>query len=148
MPPLNTLSHMLSKTEFVNGCTVWTGCVNAGGYGITQYRSEPWLAHRLVWFFTYGSVPDELDHLCRVRNCVEVAHLEAVTHEENNYRAKARRSCCRRGHEYTKDNVYIIPSSGRRVCRTCKTAGRVEEHRRRRERRALRNVRDIPEDQR
>lgn len=35
-----------------------------------------------------GPIPEglHLDHLCRVRRCVNPAHLEPVTQAENNYR--------------------------------------------------------------
>jgi hypothetical protein len=39
----------------------------------------------------YGPIPARLhiDHLCRVRRCVNPAHLDAVTSKENTHRAWA-----------------------------------------------------------
>jgi hypothetical protein len=51
----------------------------------------------------------ELDHICRVRNCVNPDHLEPVTHAENMRRSSNWRTHCKRGH--------LIPES--RVCREC-----------------------------
>jgi len=32
---------------------------------------------------------------------------------------KSNKTHCKRGHEYTDDNTYIVPSTGHRQCRTC-----------------------------
>jgi len=69
-----------------SGCWLWTASLNAGGYG--QFASGSIgtrLAHRWRWEMENGPVPEglELDHLCRVRHCVNPAHLEPVTRREN-----------------------------------------------------------------
>jgi len=57
------------------------------GDGYTRVRRNGRLCLGHVWFWEelHGPVPDgfELDHLCRNRGCVNPAHLEKVTHEEN-----------------------------------------------------------------
>lgn len=73
-----------------NGCWLWTGALNPAGYG--KYGDG--LAHGAAFRLSGGVKPDgmELDHLCRVRHCVNPEHLEPVTHLENMQRGmKARR---------------------------------------------------------
>jgi hypothetical protein len=73
----------------------------------------------------------DLDHLCRVRCCVNPWHLEPVTHGENLRRgigpaltrarfAKYRgRACCIRGHVLSPDNVLRDGSKIGLRCRAC-----------------------------
>jgi len=71
-------------------------------------------AHRWAYETCVGSINDglQIDHLCRVRECVNPDHLQPVTHAENMRRA--RRTHCRRGHELTPENVYWV-----RACKAC-----------------------------
>jgi hypothetical protein len=70
-------------------CWIWTLGTNSAGYGMSRGAGGSRLAHRVLWEVEHGPVPEglELDHLCRVRLCVNPAHLEAVTRAIN----------CRRG---------------------------------------------------
>lgn len=86
------------------------------------------LAHRYVYELEVGPIPEglEIDHLCRVRNCVNPAHLEAVTHAENIRRgtqgewSKAK-THCPSDHPYNAANT-VLNSRGTRVCRICRSA--------------------------
>jgi hypothetical protein len=66
-----------------------------------------------------------LDHLCRVRLCVNPAHLDPVTCGENIRRGEspnaqtAREGKCRRGHELAGANLYVVPATGSQRCRAC-----------------------------
>ncbi|MEE8234211.1 MAG: HNH endonuclease signature motif containing protein [Gammaproteobacteria bacterium] len=84
------------------------------------------MAHRVSYEMENGLVPKglELDHLCRVRNCVNPQHVEPVTHKENCQRGEVginhrRKTHCNRGHPYSGDNLYIVPKNGKRGCKTC-----------------------------
>lgn len=66
-------------------CWLWTAGKDRYGYGrITSYGKRMG-AHRYIWILYHRDVPQglELDHLCRVRHCVNPAHMELVTHKEN-----------------------------------------------------------------
>lgn len=108
-------------------CTVWIAGLTAQGYGVFHpSKTELVLAHRWAYIQEHGEIPDGLviDHLCRVRVCVRVDHLEAVTNLENLRRGagyalqNGMRSWCINGHDYTPKNIYIDPNGGIR-CREC-----------------------------
>lgn len=103
-----------------DGCWIWQGRVADNGYGYSSAWSKTWLAHRLAYTLMVGPIPEGLtiDHLCRVRTCINPQHLEAVTLAENIRRAGAAVTHCPRHHEYTPENTYV-GSSGGRSCRTC-----------------------------
>src|SRR5207247_4303104 len=62
---------------------------------------------------------------CEARSCVRPDHLTAVTHRENLLASNtlaginARKTHCKRGHEFDKANTYIC-KEGKRMCRQCK----------------------------
>lgn len=117
----------VSKTDT---CWLWVGAVGTNGYGVFTWlddlgRKRTGVAHRRLWIKTYGPIPDGLvlDHLCRVRNCVRLDHLELVTMQENSLRGEtiaaknAAKMLCKRGHALT---LYENGEDRQRVCRTCK----------------------------
>lgn len=74
----------------------------SGYASIGTKRSGRWInlyAHRVSYTAHKGQIPGRLtiDHLCRVRNCINPEHLEAVTQKENSRRALGT-LICHRGH--------------------------------------------------
>jgi HNH endonuclease len=122
-----------SKVDRYTECWLWTGTKTPEGYGQFWDGERAVMAHRYAYELLVGSIPEsmELDHLCRVRDCVWPGHLEPVTSRENVHRSlspmgiNSRLTRCRRGHEFT--GIW----RGRRTCRTC-TRGRMRAHRARR----------------
>jgi len=109
-------------------CWIWQRHINDQGYGVIRGADRQSRAHRVVYEEMIGPIPEglELDHLCRVRSCVNPAHLEPVTHAENMRRGNSpasvtrREQRCRRGHDLTlAESVYVVPKTGKRLCRVC-----------------------------
>ncbi|MCZ4602978.1 HNH endonuclease signature motif containing protein [Streptomyces sp. Lzd4kr] len=118
------LERIQAMTDRTGECWLWTGRLNRDGYAELKLAGRRQMAHRVAYETHVGAIPEglQLDHLCRVRHCVNPAHLEPVTIAENVRRsAPAQKSACVNGHEYTPDNTYERPDSsqGRRDCRTC-----------------------------
>jgi hypothetical protein len=69
-------------------CWVWRKQLVGGRYGRKWVKGRGVLAH--VWYYEQakGPIPVglEIDHLCRVKQCVNPAHLEAVTRTVNRQR--------------------------------------------------------------
>lgn len=75
-------------------CWIWLGSKRKG-YG----RFDGLQASRVAYELNIGPIPDglEIDHLCNNRCCVNPAHLEAVTHQENVRRIFLRQPLCKNG---------------------------------------------------
>lgn len=98
-------------------CIPWTGRLSSDGYG----RIGRDFAHRRAYVAARGPIPAglELDHLCRLRRCVNPDHLEPVTHAENMARSSgALKTECIHGHPFDEANTYRRPD-GTRDCRAC-----------------------------
>jgi hypothetical protein len=130
---------LVARFTVGDGCWLWTGWTGRDGYGRcslpnpdpTGPRQNHRLAHRVVYEELVGPIPAglELDHLCRNRACVKPAHLEPVTHTENNRRGvgmmwdvQKARTACPKGHAYDEANT--IRGAKGRSCRTCRNANR------------------------
>jgi hypothetical protein len=105
-----------------NGCWIWQAQRDPDGYGRIQVGTRNALAHRISCVGPLTG--DELDHMCRVRACVNPAHLRPLSKRENILigvgpsAINARKTHCVRGHPFDEQNTYIRPC-GSRVCRKC-----------------------------
>ena len=145
-----------------NGCINWLASLDRHGYWRFSFRREgrqfQTTAHRVAWLLSRGEIaqPDlVIDHLCRNRKCLNIAHMELVTNKVNCDRGavpiknrdslglprhritprknRINRSECRAGHSRTPENVYVyVASDGyeRFDCIECRRE-RVRRHRER-----------------
>lgn len=113
------LERHISRDE--SGCWIWTGAVQSSGYSCIGIEGRVLLAHRVSYEAHRGPISEGLtiDHLCRVKRCVNPDHMEPVTARENNARRLAAQTHCSRGHELAGDNLLNTSRPGRRVCREC-----------------------------
>lgn len=83
------LERFLGHVEITTDCWLWRGARNTKGYGLSSKEGKNRMAHRVSYQIYKGDLPQgmQIDHLCRVRSCVNPEHLEAVSCKENNYRS-------------------------------------------------------------
>lgn len=122
--------RLFEKINKTDTCWLWTGYIKPTGYGAIK---GPWPstknmhAHRATYELLVGPIPEGLviDHLCRVRSCVNPEHLEPVTTWENLMRGETvyarnlAKTHCPQGHELTPDNCVKRPNKRGRDCKTC-----------------------------
>jgi hypothetical protein len=147
--PENIVDRLLAKVAMPStfgACWPWVGTISPYGYGQTRLGSRrdgtqrKLGAHRAVYEFAVGPIPDglQLDHLCRVRHCVNPLHLEPVEKRVNGERGEsfaavnARKTHCPRGHPYDWRDA-----NGGRGCLQCHRMVRRRAQARRRAQRAL-----------
>lgn len=134
-----TLEQVMAHVhpEPMSGCWLWDARTTPNGYGQAHIneRKRTMVIHKALYELERGPVPAglQLDHKCRVRNCVNPDHVEPVTCSENNRRGlnpsivMARNKAithCPQGHEFTPENTIMYRAKGKksesRYCRACK----------------------------
>lgn len=129
-PPFDRLMAEVSKPDGETGC--WFSGLRPDSKGYAQVSDSSsgqvrmLRGHLVTYEEIVGPIPDglELDHLCRVRACINPSHMEPVTHRENTMRGEsaatvaAARTHCPSGHEYTG----VRDRNGKRYCPTCRKA--------------------------
>lgn len=104
------------------GCMIWQGAKFPNGYARFVYAktNENPGAHRWAYVRFRGPIPTGfvLDHLCRVKECVNPWHLEIVTPKENVRRGLwGEMTHCPKGHEFTPENTGCQKNG--RYCKQC-----------------------------
>ena len=114
------VTRFFGKIDKTDTCWIWQGSVKPNGYGYYSLWPKKVYAHRLSYELHYGPIPDGLhiDHLCRMKLCVNPDHLEAVTQQVNNERQQAAKTHCAQGHPWTDEHISVRPN-GTRYCKTC-----------------------------
>lgn len=129
------------------GCWLWNRAVDRYGYARFKANGEV-LGHRFAYLTWRGPIARNLtiDHLCRVRRCVNPEHLQCVSALENTMRgqsfvvANAAKTHCPKGHPYDEKNTFWFitarSASEReqwgRGCRICRRRQQQDYRRRKR----------------
>lgn len=88
-------AFVLEDRGYNSPCWIWNRHINkTSGYALmsrwhANHRDKSRYAHRYFYALVIGPIPEglQLDHLCKVRCCVNPNHLDPVTAEENCHRA-------------------------------------------------------------
>lgn len=115
------------------GCWLWLSSMKPNGYGKVEIGGRQLQAHRWSYEFYRNPIPHGMviDHLCRVRCCVNPAHMEVVTQKQNLDRSECasatngRKTHCNRGHALADPNLITRTQrryGATRECRTCTNA--------------------------
>jgi hypothetical protein len=128
-----TWSNFWKKVYVSNHGSMWNGAQDGHGYGNfwVPEQKKFYRVHRLVFEWSTGVVPEIVDHVCSISNCITLDHLENVTQAENLKRTYergrgnsywARQTHCKNGHEWNEQNTRIVNKTGggtQRACRVC-----------------------------
>lgn len=112
-------------TRLDSGCLEWRGGKTSAGYASIRWNGRTDYGHRIIYQELKGHIPNGavIDHLCRNRGCLEIAHLAVTSRGENVLRGvsppaiNARKTICPQGHPYDEQNTCV--SDGKRYCRPC-----------------------------
>lgn len=124
VPIVERILRHVDKTD-PDGHWLWTGW-KVSGYGYIREGgrgSRLVVAHRVLWESVNGPVPEgkECGHRCPTgarKDCVNPAHIQAITHSENisDYYGGW---CKRRLHRLDDPANVLHLRNGRRYCRIC-----------------------------
>ena len=117
-----TQSH--AEWDRATGCLVSRYSVGSHGYAQIGWQHGEdrtvTLAHRAAWIYTFGPIANGMtvDHLCKNRKCVNVAHMRILSNFENARRTSGRDwpvGTCVNGHS----NDRLTVRRGKRTCPDC-----------------------------
>jgi hypothetical protein len=131
---LDKKERFLDNVETIpfSGCHLWQGEISRNGYGIFRIKRFHKLAHRVSWEMENGIIPDGLviNHKCRVRNCVNVKHLEVTDFRTNVLIGVGPSAVNHKKQNCPKCKAsYSLNNRGRRICLACIKIRRRIKHR-------------------
>lgn len=133
--PERVVKRLLEKIEKdpQTGCHISTYSAGSHGYAQVGWNEEGertvMLAHRALWIAMMGPIPKgyTLDHMCKVRKCINLDHMRLLINYENARRTHGRDwplGQCAQGHPNSALKEY--PSGKRGIVTACSIC--VKEH--------------------
>lgn len=122
------------RIDPIKKCWIWTRSRTSQGYGHIRFKEKDCYTHILAAYLCLNfDLNSELlvCHKCDVRACFNPLHLfigdqfdnmrDAAKKGRLNYKGRFELAThCQYGHEYSEENIYITPSSGKRRCVICR----------------------------
>lgn len=133
-----------------DGCLIWLGATDSGGYGQLVFQGAHIRVHSLAWLTFKGPLVEGmvLDHechnkaalsgvcpggACTHRRCFDPEHLAMKSHKENINSSPLGRSWkthCVNGHEFNEENtIFLRTRNNSRCCRICTNKRKREAYR-------------------
>jgi len=124
-------NRFLKNVKKTKSCWIWVSHKSTGGYGTfyvwktAENKGGSKLAHRWAFENWVSPIPKglEIDHICKIRNCVNPKHLRIVSHLENMHASNtlaslnSNKTHCPNGHKYEAPNILWDKNS--RKCKIC-----------------------------
>jgi hypothetical protein len=107
--PYKPTRYIAEDQGFKSECWIWQLKIHTKtGYGMVRVGGKDYSAHRWYYEQARGSIPDGMwiDHLCRVKECVNPDHLEVVTPQRNTRRGLSTKT------DQTGEMIYTLATSG------------------------------------
>lgn len=132
----NTPQDVWERVHKTRRCWLWMGRKDPTGYGRVTFDRKQQLAHRLIFTWVVGEIPDGMHVLHRCDNppCVNPDHLFLGTNQDNvdDKMSKGRhkgknRNHCKSGHPFSLENTFVRPDGSRR-CNECARAASLKYH--------------------
>lgn len=125
---------MMSRTMPcpTTGCWLWEGTTSLG-YGVVRISGVDYRAHRVSYELFRGPIPSGLvmDHVCRVKSCINPYHLSVCTVGENVAVEADRRLFCRNNKHLMRTHTgYVKKANGKtvRLCLGCSRERQAKYH--------------------